>query len=126
MAYETKILTSNKEFTTREKIKILQMSDCVSLDTVIKSGDSVDVDVETFAIIDVHNDKAQNTDYKVCILIDREGSKYKTGSETFMDTMISLYTELKEANELDEGFTLKCFKKPSKNFSGEFITCTLA
>lgn len=126
MSYKADIISSNRELTTREKIKFTEIGDTQSIDSVCPSGGSIDIDIDTFVILQVHNDKAQNPDYKVCIVSDKGGNKYKTGSETFMETLTKLYEELKEADELDEGFVIKAYKKPSKNFSGEFITCTLA
>lgn len=124
--YKTEVISSSKELTIREKIKLCEVGDTVSLDTVVPKDGSFDVDVEMFAVIHVENDKSQSKEYDICVIEAKDGTKYKTGSESFINSLCELYDMLEAADELKNGFVIRAYKKPSKNFSGDFITCTLA
>ncbi len=124
--YKTEVLTSSKELTIREKIKLCEVGDTVSLDTVVPKDGSFDIDVEMFAVIHVENDKSQSKEYDICVIEAKDGTKYKTGSDSFINSLSELYDILEASDEIKNGFVIRAYKKQSKNFSGDFIACTLA
>ena len=124
--YKSEIINSNREFTKREELKFKEVADCLSLDKVCNDDSSTLIEVDIFAVIHIENPTAKNPEYDVCVIVDKEGKKYKTGSQTFINSLLTIYGELKEAGELEEGLTISVFKKQSKNFDGKFINCCLA
>lgn len=117
--YEAKILEASKELSTREKIKVKNLSDAKSLDALTENGECVEMEVAAWVRMQVHNDKSTNKDYEKYVLFDLEGTAYVTGSESFWTTFIDIWNELN-----GEVMPIKIFKKPSKNYQGKsFLTC---
>ena len=51
-----------------------------------------------------------------------DGTKYRTGSDSFWRTFMALWEDL----EGEEGWEIKCYRLPSKNRPGkDFLTCSL-
>ena len=105
----------------RERIMLKDTSDCVSLDSATTEG-IVTLKPEFYAVLDVHNEYAKDDkDYTQYIVVDADGTKYITGSESFYSSFIDI------AEEMDnEPYEIKVYRKPSKNYSGkDFITCSI-
>ena len=105
----------------RERIMLKDTSDCVSLDSATTDG-IVTLKPEFYAVLDVHNEDAKgDKDYTQYIVVDADGTKYITGSESFYSSFIDI------AEEMDnEPYEIKVYRKPSKNYSGkDFITCSI-
>ena len=123
--YKTEINYSFKELSPKEKIKMKTSNDFQSLDTLLDdAGQSIQLVVDNFVALNVHNDNSESKDYTKYIVIDDKGEKYSTGSESFFTTLSMIVDEMKA---IDEGnFEIRVFKKPSKNYQGRgFITCEL-
>lgn len=125
--YEAKVVSSSRELTAKERIRIKDFSNATQLDDVVTPDQSFILDYDYHAFISVHNEhtKSGQTDYEKCVIVDRAGNMYVTGSESFITAMESVLTEMKAAGS-DEEFSLECYKVPSKNFNGKhFLTCTI-
>lgn len=123
MAYEVTILESSKELTNREKIRMKDTTDSVPLDGATQTGEPLIFSPESWAILGIHNDKGEDKDYKNYLVIDSNGVKYRTGSESFWNAFTNIWNELKDETEEWE---IKVYRLPSKNRSGkDFITCSL-
>lgn len=123
--YEVTINETSKTLTAREKIKLKDLTICKQLDQLTAEDDVVIIDVDFFVVMDVHNEKARETDYKKIVVVDRAGSRYITGSDSFLRSLRSIADDLAEAGELDD-FKIRVYRKPSKNFQGkDFLTCSL-
>ena len=123
--YEVKILHCNKELTARERVLIKDTGDAVSLDEATQENGSIIIEIDTFAKLSVHNEKADNKDYTKFVLIAKDGTKYATSSEAFVRSFEEIYDEMLDAGESE--FSVKVFRKESKNYKGkEFITCSIA
>lgn len=105
----------------RERIMLKDTSDCVSLDSVTTDGE-VTIKPEFYAVLDVHNEYAKDDkDYTQYVIVDADGTKYITGSDSFYSAFIDIADEMG-----DEAFEIKVYRKPSKNYSGkDFITCSI-
>lgn len=88
--YEVKIAYANRELTGKERIKIKDTSNAVKLDELVPnedgSGYGVEMIVDTYAVLDVHNEKAENPDYSQYVFLIEDGEKYVTSSDTFYRT----------------------------------------
>ena len=123
--YKATISFCSKELDARERIRTKDVSDAIKLDEATKDVPSIDIEVDYYAVLDVHNDKSDNTDYKQYIVVDKEGNKYVTGSDSFYKSFIDIVEEL--ADDGIDNFTIKVYRHDSKNYAGkQFITCSLA
>lgn len=121
--YAVKIVESSKELTAKERIKMKDTSNAVKLDTVLGGDEPLCITPTMYAILSVHNDKADDPDYEQYLIIDETGAKFVTGSKSFWNSFIEIWTEMKDE---DEEWMLEVYKKDSKNYSGKkFITCSI-
>ena len=125
--YSATIRETSMELTKKEKIAFKDLSDAYSLDSIVTESDDKIITPVGYVIIDVHNEKSDNKDYTKFVIIDDNGNKYVTGSESFFDSFIDIWCDMiGEDEKPEEDFEIKIYKKPSKNFSGKsFLTCSI-
>lgn len=125
--YTANVTTSLKDLTARQRIAVKDFSAAEKLNDVITTDNPhFTIDVDNIIKVSVHNEQSKgNTDYDVIIIIDKNGNKYRTGSETAYTSALEIYRELEAANELDGGIVLDFYKVKSNNFDGDFIKCNL-
>ena len=59
------------------------------------------------------------------MVVDKNGDKYVTGSQSFTTALVDIVDEMVEAGEGDN-IQLQCYRKDSKNYKGkQFITVSL-
>lgn len=122
--YSVKIVGSSKELTKKERVMFKDTSDAKKLDEII-TNDAIIIDPDFWVILMVHNEKSDNVDYPVYIIVDKNGEKYITSSEAFWTTFSDIYDEMID-DEDDEPWQLKCYKLDSKNYKGkQFLTCSV-
>lgn len=128
--FKVTIVETATELSAKERIAIKDTTSCMSLDSAVdeaeKNGTKVRIDPVNFAVLEVHNEHAKegnNKDYKNYVLVDKNGTKYVTGSESFFSSFKSIYDEMQgEAEE----WAIEVYKMPSKNYSGKgFLTCSI-
>lgn len=122
--YNAKIRTCSKELSAKERIILKDTANATKLDTLLEDG-PIEIDIDYYAVIDVHNEKAKNDkDYSQIVIVDKGGNKFTSGSNSLIEAITDMEDEL--ADEGIEDFTISVFRKPSKNYSGKyFITCSL-
>lgn len=123
--FTSKIIEASKELNAKERVMYKDTSDTVSLDDLTngETGSAI-IGVEDYVLLEVHNDRAQgDKDYQTIILIDSEGARYRTGSNSFIRQFLEIWGEMKDYND---SWGIKVFRKPSRNYNGkEFLTCTV-
>lgn len=120
--YEVKIANSSRELTAKEKIKIKDTSNAIRIDEATQEKNLI-ITPDYYVELDVHNEKSDNVDYKVYVIVDKSGNKYVTGSESFFTSFIDIYREM--ADE-DEEYQIEIYRLESKNYKGKsFITCSI-
>jgi len=123
--YEATIKFTSRELSVRERIKIKDTTDSTTLDKATEEG-SIIIAPDYWASIAIHNEKSkrEDKDYDNYVIVDKNGSIYSTGSESFWNSFLSIADEMIDAGE--EEFEIKVYRKPSKNFAGkDYITCSL-
>ena len=121
--YTVKIQESSEELKGKQRIIMKDTSDALKLDEATEGGNSIIIKVEKWAILKVHNEKADDKEYENYIIVDSEGHKFVTGSQSFWSSFINIYEEMKDE---DEEWAIKVYRLPSKNYKGkEFITCSV-
>ena len=120
--YSVSIAEVSKELTAKERIKIKDTTEAIKLDEATQATEVV-IELDFYAILNIHNEKSDNKDYKNYVLVDKNGNKYVTGSESFFTSFIAIYEEMK--NE-EEAWCVKAYRVPSKNYKGkDFLTCAI-
>ena len=120
--YNVTIAKASKELTHKERVRMKDTTNAFSLDEVTQDG-PVLIDLDFYAVLNVHNDKSESIDYTVCILVDKAGTKYRTGSPSFLTALDEIMVDMADC---DEPWQLEVSRRPSKNYKGkEFLTCSV-
>jgi hypothetical protein len=120
--YTVSVVETSKELTGKQKIQLKDTTDCVRLDQATLQG-NVMIDVDFWAELAIHNEKSDDKDYTNYVVVDKSGVRYVTGSEAFWSAFRNIFDDM---SECDEEWTLKVYRKPSKNRQGkDFITCSV-
>lgn len=123
--YSVKVVESSKELTKKETVMFKDLSDAVNLSEFIDEHDgAVMIDVELWVELAIHNEKAkdgQNKDYNNYVVVDKNGTRYYTGSESFWSSFKNIWCDM---NDSTEEWSLKVYKKQSKG-KKDFITCSV-
>lgn len=121
--FSAKIIETSKELTKKQEVMLKQLTDAIKLDKATNYEEDVIIDVDSYAILSVHNDKAEDPDYTTYVIIDKNGQKYTTGSPSFWSAFMDIFEDMAGSGE---EWQLKVFKLPSRNREGkDFITCTI-
>lgn len=126
--YSVKIVDASKELTKKERVMLKDTGDALKLDDVIQ-GEPIIINPDYWVKLMVHNEKSDNVDYPVYLIVDKNGTKYVTGSEAFWTTFSDIWDEMTDemtGDDNDEEWQLKCYKLDSKNYKGkQFLTCSV-
>lgn len=106
------------ELGVKERIAYKQLDDTVKINEMLESGESVNVVPSGIYKVDVHNPKASNPDYNVMLIVDKDGVRYTTSSESAFSSVSDILDELANT-DFDGEFSLEFKTFPSKNFSGK-------
>lgn len=121
--YSVKVVECTKDLTAKERVKIKDTTNAVRLDEATKGG-SIVIDYGYHAILEIHNEKLDDPEYRQYIVVDKAGNKYVTGSESFFTAMSEIVDEMSAAGETD--YELEVYRMDSKNYKGkQFITCSI-
>lgn len=125
--YTATITESSREFSAKERVMFKDMQNAESMidyaRNAIENGAKATIDVADYAVVSIHNEATDDVDYTNYLIIDKNGNKYYTGSESFWNSFINIYNEMKDSNE-EWGIELNLL--PSKNYKGkEILTASL-
>lgn len=123
--YTASITESSKELSTREKIKLKDLTSAIAIDTVVEPEKPLVIAPDFYARLSIHNEKLPENeqDYATMVIVDKSGTKYYTGSDSAISSFADIFDEMIETAE---PFEIEFYKKESKNYSGKhFITCSL-
>lgn len=123
--YTTSITESSKELTTREKIKLKDLTSAIAIDKVVEPEKPLVIAPDFYAYLSIHNEKLPENeqDYKTMVIVDKSGTKYYTGSDSAISSFVDIFDEMIDTAE---PFEIEFYKKESKNYSGKhFITSSL-
>ena len=120
--YEVTIKEASMELTAKERIRLKDTTNAIKLDTATEEA-PITITPKAFAILSIHNEKSDNVDYLNYIIVDKDGNKSVTGSDSFWSSFKSIWDEMEtEAEEWE----LEIYKLDSKNYKGKkFLTCSL-
>lgn len=122
VGYSVEITEASKELTGKQKIQVKDTTDCIKLDVATKEA-PVTIDVDYYVALLIHNEHSDDKEYKNYIIVDKNGTRYSTGSESFWSTFVGIYEDMSEETE---PWQIKVYRMPSKNRPGkDFITCSV-
>ena len=120
--YKTEIREASEELTKKQKILLKDTTGATKLDVATQEG-PVLINPALWAVLAIHNEKSSNPDYFNYIVVDKDGSKYVTGSESFWSTFYDIWEDMQGE---EEEWSIRAYRSPSKNYSGkDFITCSI-
>lgn len=126
--YTAVISESSRELSARERVMFKDTQNAISINEFAEEAKKNDAkayieNVAGYVVLDIHNDKSDDKDYKNYVIIDSNGQKYVTGSQAFWNSFMAIYTEM--AGET-EPWSLEINLLPSKNYKGKnVLTCSL-
>lgn len=120
--FEAKIREASKELTAKERVKFKDTTNAIQLDDATKENPLV-IAPDFYVILDIHNERSEDKDYVKYIVVDKDGIKFVTGSESFFTAFKSIFEEMGGTNE---DYEIEVYRLPSKNYKGkEFLTCSI-
>ena len=126
--YSATISDTSMELTAREKIMFKDTQNAVSLLDLAKDAKANDAkaiveNIKGYVVLDIHNEKSDDVDYKNYVIVDGNGDKYVTGSQSFMNSFLDIFKEMKDE---EEPWSIQLNLLPSKNYKDkEILTCSL-
>jgi hypothetical protein len=129
--YKAVVKESVKGLTAREKIAIKALNDVTELNDLVTPEQAIMINIDNVVTVQVHNEKSDNQDYNKYVYIDKDGTKYVSGSEPLYTTVKDILSDIEDAiadGEMDESedITIKVMKKESANYKGQtFLTAEL-
>lgn len=120
--YSVKIQYCTKELTARDRVAIKDTTNAISLDEATQASNVI-IDIDYYAKLTVHNEHSEDKDYDKYIIVAKDGTKYVTGSTSFLTAMEEIVDEMADSGE---DFQIEVYRMPSKNYKGkEFLTCSI-
>ena len=121
--YKAMVEDASWTMAAREKLRYTDLTDAIQLDEATQSGDVI-IDVDKWAVINVHNEKSDTVDYMKYVIIDKDEQVYVTGSESFWKSFVQIYEVMSEEGETT--YSIKVYRRESKNYKGkDFLTCRI-
>lgn len=123
--FSVRVSESSKTLTAREKLMFSDTTNATKLDEIVTTDSPVVIRPVDYVILSVHNEKSENVEYDVYVLVDDNGNKYITGSQSFWNSFADIWETMKDSGET-EPFEIEVYKKESKNYKGKFfLTCSI-
>ena len=123
--YSVRVAESSKALTAREKIMYSDTSNATKLDDLVTLDSPMVITPAEYAVLSVHNERSENVDYEVFVIIDTNNNKYVTGSQSFWNSFSDIWATMHE-EEINEEYDIEIYKKESKNYKGKyFLTCSI-
>ena len=120
--FSVNIKSCSKELSPKERVLIKDTTPANKLDAIVDEN-GIDIYVDFFAVLNVHNDKADPVDYENYVIVATDGNVYVTGSSSFWNAFTGISDEM---SGYDEEWGIHVYKRDSKNYSGKkFITCKI-
>ena len=121
--YSSSIRECSKELTAKERVALKDTSFGVQLDEATKEMEKVVIKPAYYAIIDIHNEHSEDKDYCKYVVVDVNGERYITGSDSFFSAFLDIFSDM--AGE-EGNYEIAIYRMPSKNYKGkEFLTCSI-
>lgn len=121
--YEVKVAECSKKLNGKERVAIKDITNAVKLDSAINPDERLEIIPDYTATLEVHNENAENKDYRIFVIVAKDGTKYITSSNSFISSYNGIAEEMEKE---EEEWGIEAYKIESKNFKGRyFLTCSI-
>lgn len=115
--YAATVVESSKELSPKERVMMKDTTGCVSLNAEVEGGRSIDIDVDYWVHLAIHNENAKDgKDYDNYIVVDKNGTRYSTGSPSFWTSFQDIMDDMED---VQEAWKLHVQAFPSKTREGK-------
>lgn len=120
--YKVEIKECSAQLTAKQRIALKDTTNSIKLDMVTQEAPVI-IYPDYYAVLAIHNEKSDNPDYENYVVVDKNGDKYVTGSQSFWTSFMEIYEEMQGE---EEEWAVKVYRVESKNYKGkQFITCSI-
>ena len=127
--YQVKIVdTSIENLNPRMELLLKSTTGGIALDEALEDmdeGEGLVIEPKDYAVLEIHNEKVkegESTDYTKYVILT-EKDKYVTSSMNFFNSFLDIFETMKDSGE---NYSIKIFRKESRNFNGKyFLTCEI-
>lgn len=111
------------ELPVKDEIRVKDFTSFPQVEELVKSG--AEFKPEWLAVLTVHNEKSENTDYSVFVFRTDEGEMFYTSSESLAESLVDIISLKDRLNtaEAEWGVVIREFK--SKNNTGGFYKAVI-
>lgn len=122
--YNVTVKDCSKELSHKERVKLMDTTSAIRIDkATADNAEGILIDPDFYAELSIHNERSDDKDYSNYLIVDKDGSRYLTGSESFWSSFMDIMEEMKGS---DEEFKIRAYRVESKNRPGkQFITCEI-
>lgn len=126
--YSASIIETSRELTAKERVMYKDTKNAISFLEIAEkahgAGEKAIINnITDYIVIEIHNESSDDVDYKNYVVLDAEGNKYVTGSQSFWNAFMDIYSEM--SNET-EPWGIELVLLESKNYKGKnVLTCSL-
>lgn len=122
MKYEVTITSTSRDMSAKERMMAKDFANAISLIEVVKEG-SIVIDPDCVVMCKVHNEMSDNKEYEKCVILDKSGKKFITGSPTFINAIEGIMQEMKGC---EEPYKIEVTSHESSKYKGKtFLTCSV-
>lgn len=123
--YSSTVSYSSMELSARERIRIKDTSTSIKIDDVVTPDAPLVIPVKGYVVLDIHNDKSDDKDYKNYVIVGADGNTYISGSESLFNSFKDIFEEMEKEGGNEE-YSVEVSKLPSKNYTNKyFLTCSI-
>lgn len=120
--FSVNIADTSRELTKIERVKFKDNGNAIKLDEAVSIDESIIIYPVMWVVLSIHNEKSEDKDYSQYLVVDRDGKKYLTGSPSFWNGFMDIWTEMGG----EEGWAIEIYKRESKNYKGKtFLACSV-
>lgn len=114
------ITNASKILKGREAIKLKDTTNAVKLDEATQSGKVIFAPAD-WAVLKVDTEDGES--YEKYVILDKDGVKYTTGSQSFWSSFIDIWNDMSGE---DEDYQVEVYRVDSKNYKGkQFLSCSI-
>lgn len=121
--YICEIIYKSKELTAKERVSVKDTTNATPLGNACE-GAPVVIEPDYWVELKIHNEHSKDSkDYNHYVVVDKAGTKYFTGSESFWSAFKGIMAEMDGSGE---EFAIEVSAMDSKNRPGkQFLTCSI-
>ena len=121
--YSVTIESASKDLTAKERIAFKDLNNALKLDDALDPNGAsfveggLVIEPSHWGVLHIHNDKSDNKDYNTYIIVDKNGTKFYTSSESFWSSFCDIEREMHD--ETEPG-SIEGTRHPSKNYKDKY------